>query len=154
MASLEDMRIRPAGWWIAELMCFALMTMCFGSLPAQTHVADSSPYKVRSVADPEEWSGMWEASNGQGGVVGIHLLLGTTVAPDAKTDGRSLTGVEQQWERFDVGVYEQRGSSFQAGDEGYFHDLSSDLPVKPEDGRLQLHYDSRVLVAMRLTWIS
>lgn len=145
MVSLGNMRARTAVWWIPELVCFSLVTIGFGSLPAHTQVADSSPYKGRPVVHPEEWSGMWEASNGQGGVVGIHLLLGTTVAPDAKMNGRSLTDVQQQWESFDVGVYEQRGSSFQFGDEGYFHDLSIDFPVKLEDGRLQLHYYSRVL---------
>ncbi|HMF54524.1 MAG TPA: hypothetical protein VK593_09250, partial [Edaphobacter sp.] len=95
------------------------------------------------MTDPEGLSGLWETSNGHGGFVGIHMMLGTTVAPDAKTDGRSLDGVEQRWEYLNLGVYEQRGPEFVLGDAGYFSDRSKDSGLRIENGHLRLHYVSR-----------
>lgn len=109
-----------------------------------------SPYKGKIVADPEGMSGLWEAPNEHGGVVGIHLILGTTVDPYAKTGGRTLKGVEQQWEYLEIGVYEQKGAEFTFGDENYFSDRptsskAGDFQVKIEDDHLKLHFVSRVM---------
>ena len=40
-------------------------------------------YSGHLVDDPEALSGVWEASDGQGGAVGIHLNLLTVVSDDA-----------------------------------------------------------------------
>jgi hypothetical protein len=100
-------------------------------------------YQGKPVTDPEGLSGLWETSNGHGGFVGIHMVLGTSVAPDARSNGRTLEGVEQLWEYLNLGVYEQKGPEFVVGDAGYFSNISKDAPVRIEDRHLQLHYASR-----------
>jgi len=101
---------------------------------------ESGPYRGKPVTDPEGLSGLWETSNGHGGFVGIHMVLGTSVAPDAKSDRKTLAGVEQQWEHLDLGVYEQKGAEFTFGEEGYFSDHAGASQVKLEDGHLELHF--------------
>jgi hypothetical protein len=57
---------------------------------------EGSPHRGRVVTDPEGLSGLWEAPNGHGGFVGIHIVLWTSVAPDATSDHKTLAGAEQQ----------------------------------------------------------
>lgn len=66
-------------------------------------------------------------------------MLGTSVAPDAKTDGRTLNGVEQQWEYLNLGMYEQKGAELSVGEENYFSDSAGAAAVMIEDGHLVLH---------------
>jgi hypothetical protein len=104
---------------------------------------DRSPYIGRPVADPEGLPGLWEVSNGHGGAVGIHLTLATTVATDAKSDGKTLAGVEQLWQYLEVSVYERHGPTLIFGEENYFSDSPKSASVTMEDGRLQLHFVSQ-----------
>src|SRR5882757_8106991 len=104
---------------------------------------DRSPYIGRPVVDPEGLSGLWEVSNGRGGAVGIHLQLATSVATDAKADGRTLAGVEQLWQYLEVAVYERHGATLVFGEENYFSDSPRGASVTMEDGRLQLHFVSQ-----------
>jgi hypothetical protein len=53
-----------------------------GSISA-AQSSDRSPYLGRPIMHPEELSGLWEAHDGHGGAVGIHLLL-TTPSPVAQ----------------------------------------------------------------------
>jgi hypothetical protein len=122
-----------------------LMILCAGWLHAQTSASSQprSRYQGRTVNDPEGLSGLWESSNGSGGFVGIHMILGTSVAPDAKSDGRTLKGVQQRWEGLSLGVYTQTGPE-SGEDRGYFSDREGDASsVRFEGGHLELHYDSR-----------
>ncbi len=133
------MKLR-GGWGLPAILCAVLTAMNAFLVLAQT---DASPYRGKPVADPEGLSGLWETSNGHGGFVGIHMVLGTSVAANAGSGGRTLDGVEQRWWYLNLGVYEQRGPEFVFGDEGYFSDASKDAPVRIDDGHLQLHYASR-----------
>jgi hypothetical protein len=128
----------------ATILCAVLISVTVPLVPAQTAKAspDAGPYRGKVVSDPESLSGLWETSNGQGGFVGIHMILGTSVAPDAKTDGRTLNGVEQQWEYLTLGVYEQKGAEFSLGEGNYFSDSAATAAVRIEDGHLVLHFVS------------
>jgi len=68
------------------------------------------------------------------------MILGTSVAPDAKTDGRTLKGVEQQWEYLNLGINEQKEAEFSFGEENYFSDHAVTAAVRIEDGHLILHF--------------
>lgn len=130
----------------ATILCAVLISVTVPLVPAQTAKAspDAGPYRGKVVTDPESLSGLWETSNGHGGFVGIHMILGTSVAPYAKTNDRTLKGVEQQWEYLDLGVYEQQGAEFSFGEENYFSDHAGTAAVKIEDGHLELHFVSPV----------
>lgn len=125
----------------ATILCAAFIFVTVPLVPAQTGKAspDSSPYRRKVVIDPGSLSGLWETSNGHGGFVGIHIMLGTSVAPDAKTDGRTLNGVEQQWEYLNLGMYEQKGAGLSVGEENYFSDSAGAAAVMIADGHLVLH---------------
>ncbi len=129
------------GWSWQAILCAAITVGGALSAPAQTGTSpDGSPYRGRVVTDPEGLSGLWETPNGHGGFVGIHMVLWTSVAPDATSDHKTLAGVEQQWESLDLGVYEQKGAEFTFGEEGYFSDHAGATQVKLEDGHLELHF--------------
>jgi hypothetical protein len=87
---------------------------------------------------PEDLSGVWEAPDGQGGAVGIHLNLLTTVSDDV--DPPAWT--PQSWQHLNFGVFHRRGSEIAFGEEGYFADDPRGGPVSLENGRLQLHFVS------------
>lgn len=72
--------------------------------------------RVQLISDPERLSGIWEASDGSGGAVGLHLSLTT------KVDGTpaTLNGVPQHLDQFVVGVYQRSGSDMHMGDESNF----------------------------------
>ena len=57
-------------------------------------------YLGTPVSKPEELSGLWEAADGHGGAVGIHLVLSTT----APTDTSRLDGINQSWLSLGVGI--------------------------------------------------
>ena len=137
------MRLR-GGWGLRAVLCVMLVSFnaSWITVPV-TASRDVSPDRGKPVADPEVLSGLWETSNGHGGFVGIQMMLGTSVAPDARSNGRTLEGVEQLWEYLNLGVYEQKGPEFVFGDGNYFSSSSKDAPVRIEDGHLQLHYASR-----------
>ncbi|HUO59396.1 MAG TPA: hypothetical protein VMU24_01930, partial [Candidatus Acidoferrales bacterium] len=63
-----------------------LLTLVFGhpGASAQTQLSanDRSFYLNHPVVDPESLSGIWEAADGRGGAVGIHLELATTLPGD------------------------------------------------------------------------
>jgi len=98
-----------------------------------------SPYEGhRPVDSPEALSGLWEAPDGSGGAVGIHLMLTTTVPVSADT----LGSAQQLWERLEVGVYERKGPDIQFGDQSYFGDSPSAGNVAFDEGVLRLHFAS------------
>jgi hypothetical protein len=94
-----------------------------------------SPYLGKLVTHPEALSGVWEASNGQGAAVGIHLQLDTWVSGEATT----LNGTPQYWQGLEVQVYERHGSTIKIGDGNYFSDSRRGGNVSLEQGRLTLH---------------
>lgn len=109
-------------------------------VPAKISADDRSPYLGQPVNRPESLSGLWETSNGNGGAVGIHFLLTTTIPGDATT----LEGVQQSWQHLEVGVYERKGTTIQFGEQNYFSDSQRGGGVSFEDGRLRLHFIARV----------
>jgi hypothetical protein len=102
---------------------------------AQPH-ADRSFYRGTPVAHPENLSGVWEAPDGRGGVIGIHLLLDTTLPVEATT----LAGARQSWLGLSVGLYRRSGAQLQMGDENFFSDSLRGGGVRYEDGHLTLHF--------------
>ncbi len=95
--------------------------------------------KGKSVESPEKMSGVWEASNGTQGVVGLHFLLTTKVAGAPTT----LTGVPQTEEHLAIGVYQRNGPQLRQGDQNYFMD-SPDSGVSWDGKRLALNWTPRV----------
>ena len=109
-----------------------------GSMSA-AQSSDRSPYLGRPIMRPEELSGLWEAHDGHGGAVGIHLLLTTTISASADT----LSGTQQSWQALEVGVYERKGVMIQLGEQNYFSDSPRGGNVSFEDAQLRLHFVSR-----------
>jgi hypothetical protein len=95
---------------------------------------DRSFYLGTPVTHPEDLSGVWEAPDGRGGTVGIHLILDTTAPVDATT----LAGTQQSWLGLQVGLY-RRTAELQPGDENFFSDSLRGGSVRYEQGRLTLH---------------
>jgi hypothetical protein len=118
----------------------AQQTSTVNSVPT-VQPSDRSPYLGNPVAHPEALSGLWETSNGHGGAVGIHLLLTTTVPGDART----LYGITQSWQSFEVGIYERKGVMIQFGEQNYFSDSPRGGNVSFEGRRLRLHFVPRVV---------
>jgi hypothetical protein len=100
-----------------------------------TPAEDTSFYVGKPIAHPEELSGLWEVPDGHGGAVGIHLILSTTVSPDATT----LVGVEQAWLNLQLGIYQRAGTVLQFGEENFFGDSPRGGSVRCDDGQLSLH---------------
>jgi hypothetical protein len=106
------------------------------SIPASPpQQQDKSLYLGTPVTHPEDLSGVWEAADGHGGVVGIHLILDTTAPVDATT----LVGVTQAWLGLQVGLYRRAGAELQPSDESFFSDSPRGSSVRYEQGHLTLH---------------
>ncbi len=101
--------------------------------PSQ-QIQDQSASRAQAVTHPEALSGLWEAPDGNGGVIGIHLQLTTTLLPLATT----FVGA-QSWGDLVVGLYQNREASSRPAIENGFND-SPRGGVRYEDGHLTLHY--------------
>lgn len=55
---------------------------------------------------PEDLAGRWEAPDGQGGQVGMNILISTTLPSSAK----GIASVPQKLEDFEIGLYHRSGS--------------------------------------------
>lgn len=119
------------------------LAVCYGDAQ-NTAPRDLSPsqqdqsqsfYVGRPVNHPEELSGIWEAPDGHGGAIGLHLLLSTT----APTDITTLVGTRQSWLDLQVGIYERSGAVLQVGEENYFSDSVRGGGVQYDKDRLTLH---------------
>jgi hypothetical protein len=95
---------------------------------------DRSFYLGTPVTHPEDLSGAWEAPDGHGGAVGIHLILDTTLPVDA-----TLAGATQAWLGLQVGLYHRTGAQIESSDENLFSDSLRGGSVRYEDQRLTLH---------------
>jgi hypothetical protein len=94
---------------------------------------DRSFYLGTPVTHPEDLSGVWEAPDGHGGAVGIHLILDTTAPVDATT----LIGTRQAWLGLRVVLYRRTGTEL--GEDNSFSDSPRGGSVRYKDGRLTLH---------------
>jgi hypothetical protein len=97
-----------------------------------------SLYFGHPIDRPEALSGVWEASDGQGGAVGIHLNLMTTASDDV--DPPAWT--PQSWQHLNFRVFQRNGSEIVFGEEGYFADDPRGGSVTFQAGHLQLHFVS------------
>jgi hypothetical protein len=70
------------------------------------------------VSYPEHTSGLWEAADGQGGAVGLHVVLATAIQGAPK----SLVDVPQRLHSFLIGAYQRKGSVVQLGEQSYFNE--------------------------------
>ena len=95
---------------------------------------DKSLYLGTPVTHPEDLSGVWEAADGHGGAVGIHLILDTTAPVDATT----LVGSNQSWLGLQVGLYRRTGAELQPSEETFFSDSPRGGSVRYEQGHLML----------------
>ncbi|MGA2218115.1 MAG: hypothetical protein ABSG51_08515 [Terracidiphilus sp.] len=100
---------------------------------------DRSFYLGRPVKHPEDLSGVWETSDGQGGAIGIHLNLLARVSDDADPPAWA-----PQWQNLNFAVFERKGPEIVFGDENYFGDNERGGRVTLENGHLQLHFVSTV----------
>jgi hypothetical protein len=92
-------------------------------------------YVGGQVTHPEELSGIWEAADGHGGAIGLHLILSTTAPAEATT----LVGAKQSWLDLQVGIYQRAGLVLQVGEENYFGDSPVGGSVRYANNRLTLH---------------
>jgi hypothetical protein len=99
---------------------------------------DRSFYLDQPVFHPEALSGIWETGNGQGGAVGIHLALATTLPGDDD----HVAWTPQAWQHLEVDVFERKGAERGFGDANGFSDSKRGGGVSFKDGRLELHYVS------------
>jgi hypothetical protein len=105
------------------------------SIPASPpQQQDKSLYLGTPVTQPEDLSGVWEAADGHGGAVGIHLILDTTAPVDATT----LVGSNQSWLGLQVGLYRRTGAELQPSEETFFSDSPRGGSVRYEQGHLML----------------
>jgi hypothetical protein len=96
---------------------------------------DRSQYVDQPVTDPESLSGIWEAPNGAGGVVGIDLQLSTTLSAEDHTPW-----VPQAWQSLEVVVFERKSRKGDFGESNGFSDSKRDGGLSIENNRLTLHY--------------
>ncbi|HLJ79325.1 MAG TPA: hypothetical protein VKT75_18050 [Acidobacteriaceae bacterium] len=106
-----------------------------GSAPHETPAEDQSFYQGRPVVHPERLSGVWEASDGEGGVVGIQLELATTLPGDADPP----IWTPQDWEHLELGVFQRKGPDLTFGEASWFSDSRRGGGLTFNDARLQLH---------------
>ena len=90
----------------------------------ETTAEEKSFYLGKPVTHPEELSGIWEAPDGHGGAIGIHLILHTTASA---------------WLSLEVGIYKRAGAVLQFGEENFFVDSPRGGNVRYDDGLLRLH---------------
>lgn len=80
---------------ICTALCFVLL-----------EISSTCSLRAQELFHPEELAGRWEASDGQGGQIGMNILISTTV-PGSATD---LIGVPQTLENFQIGLYHRSDS--------------------------------------------
>lgn len=121
---------------IAERIAIVLLSIAapFAS-PQSPNLTNQSPYEGQVVSSPESLSGLWEASDGHGGLVGLHLKLITRI-PGGTT---SVNGIRQTWEHLEVGVFESKSPALQIGDANYFTDSPEGVHVRFDKNQLSLH---------------
>jgi len=132
--------------WRSSVLSFASIEIIAVILTGTTQLAcaqssspdDQSPYLDQVVSSPELLSGLWEAPDGRGGLIGLHLQLITNV-PGTTT---SLAGAQQTWEHLEVGVFQTKGPTLQFEDQNYFSDSPRGSNVHFENDRLSLHFAS------------
>lgn len=105
------------------------------SVPPQASAEDQSFYLDQPVVHPEALSGVWETSDGEGGVVGIRLRLMTTLPDDAEPPVWS----PQSWQHLEVDVFERKGGEPDFGEAKSFSDSIRGGRVTFNNQRLQLH---------------
>jgi hypothetical protein len=122
------------------ILVIAALDLSVGRLLAQGPSAPIhlSPLWGQPVPHPESLSGLWEAPDGHGGAVGLHLQLTTTVPADVK----SLRGVTQAWLSLQGAVYQRKGATPQMGEQNFFGDSYPHSGIQFDQGRLTLHFAS------------
>ncbi len=125
---------------LASAQIIAVVLLCTTHLAfAQSSSSDDqSPYKNQLVASPESLSGLWEAPDGNGGFVGLHLQLITNIP----TTSTSLANVQQTWEHLEVGVFQAKSPILQFEDQNYFSDSPRGSNARFENDHLSLHFIS------------
>ena len=114
-----------------------------GLLTCAVQAQEESFYFGQPVQHPEGLSGVWETADGQGGAIGIHLLLDTSIPADATAPA----GAPQSWQDLQLGVFDRRGPIIQRGELNYFGDSPRGGEVRFKDGRLTLHFVSTMVDA-------
>ena len=105
-----------------------------------TPASDRSFYEGKPVTHPEALSGLWEAPDGHGGMIGIHLMLDATIPGNATTPA----GAPQSWLDLQLSVYQYHGTAFQPWEMNGGSDSPRGGGVRFENGRLTLHYSGFV----------
>jgi hypothetical protein len=77
---------------IGTVLCFILL-----------EIGSTCALSAQELSHPEKLAGRWEASDGQGGEIGMNILLSTTI-PGSATDP---IGVPQTLEDFQIGIYQR-----------------------------------------------
>jgi hypothetical protein len=116
--------------FVSAVLTFAPFALAQSSTPN-----DESSHHHQLVTSPESLSGLWEAPDRHGGIVGLHLKLITSISGTTT----SLAGAQQTWEHLEVGVFQTENSILQFGDQNYFSDSPQGVYVRFENDHLYLH---------------
>lgn len=93
-------------------------------------------YRGNLVLHPEELSGLWEAPDGHGRIVGLQLVLNTSVPNDATR----ISAIQHQtWLSLEANIYVRTNGIFYPGISARFADSSNGGGLRYEDGRLTAH---------------
>ena len=89
----------PLGFGGVVRICTVLYLALLG-------ISSTYALSAQQLSHPEDLAGRWEAPDGQGGEIGMNILISTTV-PISSTD---LIGALQKLEDFEIGLYHRSGS--------------------------------------------
>ena len=96
---------------------------------------DQSFYLGTPVTHPEWLSGIWEAPDGRGGIVGLHLTLDAA----APTDVTTLVGTRQCWLSLQAAIYRRASGAFQPVEMSGASDSQRGGGLRYANERLILH---------------
>ena len=93
----------------------------------------------KPVTRPEKLSGVWEAPDGRGGAVGLHLVLSTTIPASARVALGDCTVLDDDrgWSN------ERSGPAVESGEENWLSDSPRGGGVRYEGGRMSAGSRSR-----------
>lgn len=130
----------------ALILFFSGSSFLPGAVDSQEPAAHANPpfkqaleqsfYLGNSVFHPEELSGLWEAPDGHGRIIGLQLTL-NTAAPNSAT---KISAIQHQtWLSLEADIYVRTDGTFYPGLSAGFTDSSHGGGLRYEDGRLRAH---------------
>ncbi len=135
--------------WIGSILAWGVVVTGCGEIPkppalhrevgafqSEVRRVNRSAYDGIPVRHPDELAGVWEAPDGRGGMVGIDLVLWTTIGAD-RTE---VAGSPQAWKSLTVMMYQRTGPRPDDTERNSFGDGYRDGLVSYAGERLRVHW--------------